>query len=286
MQTLNTKRRQLFLAITAASLGICQIALAQNAETKIEVPSLELPQIDAPVVEEMLVTGRQQSAAQSVVTERMEEAFAADLMSADQIARTGDSNVAIALTRVTGVTLIEGKYPYVRGLGERYITTTLNGAAVPSPELTRNVLPLDLIPSSIVQSLKVQKAYSPELPANFGGGSVDIRTKGVPDEFVFSGSLGTGTNSESTDGLTHASHGEKHSMPQELRSALDTYQGVVGEQRIGDFYKRANQSVTNAQRDAFAAQTNRDLVLSLNRDVQIYKKSLPADFSGSLVLGN
>jgi outer membrane receptor protein involved in Fe transport len=286
MQTLNTKRRQLFLAITAASLGICQIALAQNAETKIEVPSLELPQIDAPVVEEMLVTGRQQSAAQSVVTERMEEAFAADLMSADQIARTGDSNVAIALTRVTGVTLIEGKYPYVRCLGERYITTTLNGAAVPSPELTRNVLPLDLIPSSIVQSLKVQKAYSPELPANFGGGSVDIRTKGVPDEFVFSGSLGTGTNSESTDGLTHASHGEKHSMPQELRSALDTYQGVVGEQRIGDFYKRANQSVTNAQRDAFAAQTNRDLVLSLNRDVQIYKKSLPADFSGSLVLGN
>jgi len=286
MQTLNTKRRQLFLAITAASLGICQIALAQDAEQKVEVPALELPQIDAPVIEEMMVTGRQQSAAQSVITERMEEAFAADLMSSDQIARNGDSNVAVALTRVTGVTLLDGKYAYVRSLGERYMSTTLNGAAVPSPELTRNVLPLDLIPSSIVQSLKVQKAYSPELAANFGGGAIDVRTKGVPDELLFSVSMGSGMNSESDDGLTHASHGDKYNMPTELKNALDTYQGVISEQRIGDFYKRANQSATNAERDAFAQQTNRDLILSLNRDVEIYKKSLPADYSGSLVLGN
>lgn len=286
MQTLNTKRRQLFLAITAASLGICQIALAQDAEQKVEVPALELPQIDAPVVEEMLVTGRQQSAAQSVITERMEEAFAADLMSSDQIARNGDSNVAVALTRVTGVTLLDGKYAYVRSLGERYMSTTLNGAAVPSPELTRNVLPLDLIPSSIVQSLKVQKAYSPELAANFGGGAIDVRTKGVPDEMLFSVSLGSGMNSESDDGLTHASHGDKYNMPANLKNALDTYQGVISEQRIGDFYKRANQSATNAERDAFAQQTNRDLILSLNRDVEIYKKSSPVDYSGSLALGN
>lgn len=286
MQTLNTKRRQLFLAITAASLGICQIALAQDAEQKVEIPALELPQIDAPVVEEMLVTGRQQSAAQSVITERMEEAFAADLMSSDQISRNGDSNVAVALTRVTGVTLLDGKYAYVRSLGERYMSTTLNGAAVPSPELTRNVLPLDLIPSSIVQSLKVQKAYSPELAANFGGGAIDVRTKGVPDEMLFSVSLGSGMNSESDDGLTHASHGDKYNMPANLKNALDTYQGVISEQRIGDFYKRAHQSATNAERDAFAQQTNRDLILSLNRDVEIYKKSLPADFSGSLALGN
>lgn len=284
MQRLNTKRRQLFLAITAASLGICNIATAQEAETQ-EAPDSGLA-IEAPVIEEMLVTGRQQSAAQSVVTERLEEAFAADLMSSDQISRTGDSNVAVALTRVTGVTLLDGKYVYVRSLGERYSSTTLNGAAVPSPELTRNVLPLDLIPSSIVESLKVQKAYSPELAANFGGGAVDIRTKGVPDEFVFSIAMGSGMNSESDDGLTHASHGEKHNMPAQMREALNTYQGNLSEQRIGDFYKRANPTVTNAERDAFATQTNRDLLLSLNRDVEIYKKSLPVDFSGSLALGN
>lgn len=286
MQTLTTKRRTLFLAITAATLGFCNLAVAQEAETS-EPPIDENAEvIDAPVIEEMLITGRQQTAAQAVITERLEDPFAADLMSAEQLSRTGDSTVAIALSRVPGVTVLDGKYVYVRSLGERYSSTTLNGAAVPSPELTRNVLPLDLIPSSIVETLKIQKAYSPELPANFGGGSVDIRTKGVPDKFVFSVSMGTGINFDSEEGLTHNSHGQKHNMPALINDALDTYQGNLSEGRIGNFYKRANQSVTNAERDAFAAQTNRNLLLSLNRDVQIYEKNLPLDFSGSLALGN
>lgn len=286
MHTLTTKRRQLFLAITAASLGMCQMTFAQDADSKIEVPPPAIAPIDAPVIEEVMVTGRQQDAAQSVVTERIEQPFAADLMDSDQIARTGDTNVALALTRVTGVTLMEGKYVYVRSLGERYSSTLLNGAAVPSPELTRNVLPLDLIPSAIVQNLKVQKAWSPDLPAHFGGGSVDIRTKSVPDELVFNMALGSGMNTDSRDGLTHASHGETFPMPSALDAALDQYQGNVSTRNIGDFYKRANQSVTNAERDAFAETTNRDLILSLNRNVEIEHESLPADFTGGMALGN
>src|SRR6187431_3369365 len=188
MHTLTTKRRQLFLAITAASLGMCQMTFAQDADT----PTEAADPIDAPVIEEVMVTGRQQDAAQSVVTERIEQPYAADLIDSEQILRAGDTNVALALTRVTGVTLMDGKYVYVRSLGERYSSTLLNGAAVPSPELTRNVLPLDLIPSAIVQNLKVQKAWSPDLPAHFGGGSVDIRTKTVPDEMLFTMVLGSG----------------------------------------------------------------------------------------------
>lgn len=280
MQTLTTKRRQIVLAIASASFGITYLAHPQLTQAQ------ENPAIEAPVLEEILVTGRQQSAAQSVATERLEEAFAADLMSSDQISRTGDSNVATALTRVTGVTLLDGKYVYVRSLGERYSSTTLNGAAVPSPELTRNVLPLDLIPSSIVESLKVQKAYSPELPANFGGGAVDIRTKGVPEDMVLSLSMGTGMNFDSTEGLTHASHGDQHAMPSAIGNALDVYQGNLSEQRIRGAYQAENPAASTAERDAFARTTNRDLLLSLNRDVEIYQRSLPADFAGSLALGN
>lgn len=280
MQTLNTKRRQLVLAIAAASVGIVNLAQIPVAAAQDNIA------LDAPVIEEMLVTGRQQSAAQSVVTERLEEAFAADLMSSDQISRTGDSTVATALTRVTGVTLLDGKYVYVRSLGERYSSTTLNGAAVPSPELTRNVLPLDLIPASIVETLKVQKAYSPELPANFGGGAVDIRTKGVPDEFVFSLALGTGTNFEDSKGLTYESHGEQHPMPASIRNALDVYQGNLSEQRIRSFYGAANPSASSSERDTYARAVNRDFLLALNRDVEIYERTLPPDFSGSLVIGN
>ncbi|RYY03495.1 MAG: TonB-dependent receptor [Gammaproteobacteria bacterium] len=285
MQILTTKRRHLWLAVTAAALGGCQLAVAEEtAAPPVELAALAAA--DSLNAEEVVVTGRQKTAAQQVVEERIQEPFSIDLISSDQIARTGDSTVANALTRVTGVTLLDGKYVYVRSLGERYSNATLNGAAVPSPELTRNVLPLDLIPSSIVESLRVQKSYSPELSANFGGGAVDIRTIGVPDKFVFSASLGSGLNFEGRDGLTNASHGEEHGIPSELRNAIDTYQGSLSEQRIGDFYKRANPTVTNAERDAFAHQTNRDLLLSLNRDVQIEQKNLPADISSSLALGN
>lgn len=285
MQRLITKRRYLWLAVTAASLGACHMAMAQEAVTA-PLQLAALDPVDAQDAEVVVVIGRTKTAAQQVVAERIEEPFSVDLISSAQITRTGDSNVAVALTRVTGVTLLDGKYVYVRSLGERYSNATLNGAAVPSPELTRNVLPLDLIPSSIVQTLKVQKAYSPELAANFGGGAVDIRTTGVPDKFLFNIALGTGLNTKSNEGLTHASHGEEHQLPDVLRKAIDTYQGTVSEQQIGDSYKRANPDITNAQRDVFAHQTSRDLLLSLNRDVQIKQKNLPIDISSSLALGN
>ena len=73
------------------------------------------------------------------------------------ISRLGDSTVALALRRVSGLSLVGDKFVYVRGLGERYSNTMLNGATVPSPDLTRNVIPLDVFPTAIVESLRVQK---------------------------------------------------------------------------------------------------------------------------------
>lgn len=280
MRKLSTKQRQLGLAISAASIAICSGNFANAQEEKAKANAIELPPlITAPAIEEMLVSGRLKSSAQSVVEERIDEAFVADLLGGEQIARTGDANVAAALLRVTGVTLIDNKYVYVRSLGERYSSTLLNGAAVPSPELTRNVLPLDLIPSSIVGSLKIQKAYSPDLPANFGGGNIDIRTKSIPDELVFKVNVGTGTNSESSDdGIAYASGGDQKAMPETIYTALDLYQGgTLGVESI-----RQKSDLTLAQ----AVQVNRDLALSLDRDIDIREKSLPLDFDAGIDLGN
>ena len=74
------------------------------------------------------------------------------------------------------------------------LQSLLNGAKIPSPDLTRNVIPLDIFPTAIVESLRVQKAWSPDLPANFGGGNVDIRTRSIPDGFLFQFEVGTGYN--------------------------------------------------------------------------------------------
>ena len=149
-------------------------------------------------LEEIVVVGRQRSAAEQVLQERIELSVVADLVGAEQISRVGDSTVSLALRRLPAVTVVDDQFIYVRGLGERYSSTTLNGAHVPSPDLTRNVIPLDLFPASIIDSLAIQKGYSPDMPAAFGGGNVDIRTRSLPDRFVADIEVGTGWNSDST----------------------------------------------------------------------------------------
>ena len=93
---------------------------------------------------------------------------------------TGDDNIAIALTRLTGLSLVRGKYVYVRGLGDRYSSASLNGLNLPSPEPLKRVVPLDLFPTSIIESAVVQKTYSADMPGEFGGGMIEINTKAVP----------------------------------------------------------------------------------------------------------
>ena len=142
-----------FALFTALSLGQTAFAQSENDE----------------VIEEVVATGtRLKGTATAVLEERKNQAFVADILGAEQISRTGDSDAASALRRVTGLTLVDGKFIYVRGLGERYSSTLLNGANVPSPDPTRNVIPLDLFPSDIIESLSVQKSYSPSMPASFG----------------------------------------------------------------------------------------------------------------------
>ncbi len=173
-----------------ASLTLSHIALGQEGQES---------QNEDDVLDEVVTTGtRLKGTATAVIEERKNQAFVADILGAEQISRTGDSDAASALRRVTGLTLVDGKFIYVRGLGERYSSTQLNGAAVPSPDPTRNVIPLDLFPSDIIESLSVQKAFSPSMPASFGGGNVNIRLKTIPENFLFNVSGNVGYNTENS----------------------------------------------------------------------------------------
>ena len=73
------------------------------------------------------------------------------------------------MQRVSGVTVQDGKYVFVRGLGERYTTTSLNGARIPSPEPERKVVPLDLFPSSLLEGITTSKTFTPDQPGDFSG---------------------------------------------------------------------------------------------------------------------
>jgi len=113
-------------------------------------------------------------------------------LSAEEISRAPDSNAADAVKRVTGTSLVGDKYVYVRGLGERYSTAQLDGISLPTPEPEKRVLPLDIFPSSMIESLFTIKSYTADLPGDFAGGLVDIRTKDIPDQSFFSFTTGTG----------------------------------------------------------------------------------------------
>lgn len=113
---------------------------------------------------------------------------------AEQIARSPDADAAQAVRRVSGVTVQDGRYVVVRGLGERYTNTELNGARLPSPEPERKVVPLDLFPSGIIQDVTTRKTFTPDLAGDFSGALVNIRTREYPTSRQTTISASVGVN--------------------------------------------------------------------------------------------
>ncbi|PSR13318.1 MAG: hypothetical protein DA408_03925 [Bacteroidetes bacterium] len=119
-----------------------------------------------------------------------------DIISSAEISRLGAGDAAAALTKVTGTTIVDGKYVYVRGLGDRYSATTLNGLRLPSIDPYRNSAQLDLIPTSLLDNIVTSKTFTPDLPGDFTGGSVNIKLKNLPERFTWSVSASTAYNAQ------------------------------------------------------------------------------------------
>lgn len=119
-------------------------------------------------------------------------------VTAQQISRSPDANAAQAVQRVSGVTVQDDKYVFVRGLGERYTTSSLNGARVPSPEPEKRVVPLDMFPAGLLQSITTTKTFTPDLQGDFSGALVDIKTQEFPAARTLSLQLGGGYQAGST----------------------------------------------------------------------------------------
>ena len=155
-------------------------------------------------------------------------------ITAEQISRSPDGDAAAAMQRVSGVTVQEGKFVFVRGLGERYTTTSLNGARVPSPEPERKVVPLDLFPAGLLQSITTSKTFTPDQSGDFSGAQVNIETREFPAERQFTLSLGGGYNTRATGGAIASAPtigpewlgfaGSERQLPQPIAGAGDLLQ--------------------------------------------------------------
>ena len=131
---------------------------------------------------------------QSVLTFQKKAASLLDGMSAQAFKKAGASDIAAAIKRVPGVSVQGGKYVYVRGLGDRYTKSTLNGVDIPGLDPNRNSVQMDLFPTSILSNVIVIKSATAELPADFTGAIVDIETKDIPNSKQRSISVSTEYN--------------------------------------------------------------------------------------------
>jgi outer membrane receptor protein involved in Fe transport len=136
--------------------------------------------------------------AAAVMLERKLAPVVSDSMSKEDISNSNASDAAGAVEKVTGVSVVEGGFVYVRGLGERYSSTMLNNAMLPTTEPERRVVPLDLFPASLLSNVKVLKTYSPDLPGEFAGGVVQLETVEFPTKKILTAGVSIGFNSRST----------------------------------------------------------------------------------------
>ena len=150
--------------------------------------------LENPGIEEEVVLGQFMPVDKRITSE------VANMLDAEELALMTDADVGGALSRVTGLSLVGDKYVYVRGLGERYSSTVLDGSRLSSPVPFQKTVPLDIVPTSIVRNLLVQKTYSPDLPGDFSGGTVMIRTRATPDRNYATLKASAAGHAETTQG--------------------------------------------------------------------------------------
>lgn len=169
--------------------------------TDVVVKEGEVLTIDAVLVtnsldEVVITTTTRRNTENSVLNLQKKSVVVLDGLSAQAIKSSGASNVANAVKSVPGVSIQGDKYVYVRGLGDRYTKSILNGVDIPGLDPDRNTIQMDLFPTNILENVLVLKSASAEYPADFTGGIVNVVTKDFPSRAEYTLSLGSGYNPE------------------------------------------------------------------------------------------
>lgn len=120
-------------------------------------------------------------------------------LSKEFLSKSGASDAAGAVGKISGANVVGGKFVVVRGLGDRYNNTTLNGGIVPSPETSRKAVQLDLFPSDALEGVAIKKTAAPNIPADFVGGVVQLQTLKESDEDFLSVQVKTKSHQATQD---------------------------------------------------------------------------------------
>lgn len=254
--------------------------------TGVEVKSDEITKLnlvlsaEAIETDEVVVTAKMvQNSEASLLKMRQKSNSISDAISSEFISRSGSSNAADAMTKVTGTSVVDGKYIYVRGLGDRYTSSQLNGAEIPSVDPYRRGGSIDIIPAGLIDNIQAVKSFTPDKPGDFSGGSVDISTKDFPEKFTLDFSAASEYNSElsfNSNGLTSStSSTDWLGYDDGMRSVPRILDGVLWEPNVG-----------KAQTDNDLAQQIDEVTKAFSNEMIPTSKTIPVNQSYSISMGN
>ncbi|WP_179316458.1 TonB-dependent receptor [Winogradskyella undariae] len=175
--------------------AISEVVITANNVTEVNVT---LNPSSAALSEVVITTSVRRNTEESVLNLQRNSAVLLDGLSIESIKKSGASNIASAIKSVPGVSVQDGKFVYVRGLGDRYTKSILNGMDIPGLDPDKNTVQMDIFPTNILENIIVKKSGSADLPADFTGGVVDIITKDFPSKKAISFSLSTSYNPDMT----------------------------------------------------------------------------------------
>ncbi len=180
-----------FSFVSFASVTVNDIVIKAGETTLLDMRmKSDMEELEAVVVTAEVVRNTEAA----MLTVQKKSANLVDGVSSQTFKKVGDSDLGAAMKRVTGVTVQDGKYVYVRGLGDRYTKTTMNEMSIPGLNPDVNAVQMDIFPTSTIENVVVYKTFSPDLSGDFSGGTVDIATKSFPEEKQTGITVGIGYN--------------------------------------------------------------------------------------------
>jgi outer membrane receptor protein involved in Fe transport len=255
----------------------------QNIDLSLEQQTVDLNK-------KIVVTAKMaESSDAAVLRNRQKAVTVSDAIGAQAISRAGGGNTAQALIRVTGAST-DGKFVFIRGLGDRYSNTQMNGTVLPTPDPDKQAVPLDLVPSDLLENVVVTKSFMADMPGNFSGGSINLITKDFPEKRTISFATGTsynsivtnstvlGTSASSTD--WRASDDGMRQLPEFLQNPdniddLPKGNTIIRDSTVAETIKNASQSFRNDYSPKKrTAPLNQSYAINVGDNFQLFGNSL------------
>ncbi|RZA02636.1 MAG: TonB-dependent receptor [Sphingobacteriaceae bacterium] len=195
-----------------------------------------------------------------------------DGISSELIKKSPDRSTSDVLKRVSGATIQDNKFVVVRGLSDRYNSASLDGSPLPSTEPNRKAFSFDIVPSSLIDNIIINKTASPDMPGDFSGGYVQVLTKDIPDQNFITFGVGVGYNTQSTF----------KDFKSGYRPTSDYFAFNDGSRSLVTNFPTSSQILNNQLGPA----QNRQAINSMNNDFNIYTTKALPNQSYQFTLGN